>query len=459
MKIRTKLTLIFVMIVMVILTAVSLAIYFFSADYREHDFYMRLRNKAENTAKLLIEVDEVDLALLKRIERDNPINLPNERIRIFNFKNEELYSSDQDGELPVDSTLLNQIRLEDDIRFTYKNFEVLGFMFAYKYDRFTVIAAATDTNGFKKLENLRQILIIVFAVSLIMISVAGWIYAGKVLSPISNIVNEVDNISAASLNLRLREGNGKDELAKLAQTFNLMLNRLEAAFMAQKNFIANASHELRTPITAIAGEIEVTLLQPREREDYIKVLKSLLEDAKSLSQLSTQLLLLAQASSDNPQQRRNPLRIDEILWEAKDDLLKAHPQYNIHIAFDITLSDESLVILGDAQLIKVVFLNLMDNGCKYSTDNKVAVTLRSHGTSHILVEFANKGVGMSAEDAAGIFEPFFRSKSTSHIKGHGIGLSLAGRIMKLHNGSITLDERSGELTRFTVRFPTTLEGF
>lgn len=127
MKIRTKLTLTFFLIVIVILTAVSLSIYFFSADYREQEFYTRLRNKAENTAKLLIEVEEVSTELLKRIEMGNPANLPKEKIKIFNFKNEELYSSDVDDMLPVDSTLLDEIRLEGELRFRYQDYEVLGF--------------------------------------------------------------------------------------------------------------------------------------------------------------------------------------------------------------------------------------------------------------------------------------------------------------------------------------------
>src|SRR5690606_28356131 len=107
-----------------------------------------------------------------------------------------------------------------------------------------------------------SVIIVTFAISLIIVSVFAWIYAGRVLRPISRIVEEVDSITAASLDQRLDEGNKKDELSKLAQTFNRMLSRLETAFLAQKNFIANASHELKTPFTVMAGEIQVTLLHP-----------------------------------------------------------------------------------------------------------------------------------------------------------------------------------------------------
>ena len=452
MTIRTKLTLIFFAIVIVILSIVSVAIYFFSAEYREQEFYTRLRNKAENTAKLLIEFDEVSPDLLKRIERANPGNLPNERIRIYNFKNEELYSSGSEWEIPVDARLLNEIRLEEEVRFRNNDDEVLGFLFAYQFDRFTVVAAATDIYGFKKIENLKTILLSVFVISLFLISVTGWVYAGRMLRPVSNLVKEVGKISGTSLDLRLDVGNGKDELARLAETFNLMLARLEAAFLTQKHFIANASHELRTPITAIAGEIEVALLQKRQPEEYIKVLNSLLEDTRNLGALSTQLLLLAQTSSGNQPRSFAPLRIDELLWEAKDDILRANSGYTINILFEGDLSDDDLMVCCDGQLIKIVFINLMDNGCKYSSDKVVTGTLcrKRPGLSVI---FENTGIEIAAEEMKRIFDPFVRGTNTGNIKGFGVGLSLASQIMKLHGGAITAQSGKTGITRFTVVFP------
>lgn len=452
MKIRTKLTLIFCSIVIIILSAVSLAIYFFSADYREYDFFVRMRNKAENTAKLLIEVDEVDVDLLKRIERDNPSNLPNERIRIFNYKNEEIYSSDSRKDLAVDIALLNLIRAKNEVRYNYKDYEVLGFVFAFESDRFIVVVGATDIQGFRKMENLKQILIIVFAASLILISFSGWVYSGRVLSPISSIVKEVDGISAANLSLRLKEGNGTDELAKLAQRFNRMLDRLEESFIAQKEFIANASHELRTPITAIAGEIEVTLMQPRSAEDYNTVLQSLLEDAKGLNNLSTQLLLLAHTSATNQQHKFAPVRVDEVLWQAKEDLSKVHRDYQIYIEFDIGLNDESLLISGDEQLIKVVFTNLLDNGCKYAPDKKINVTLTSK-RSDLVITFINSSDNLSREDLENIFKPFYRGKNALQTRGSGIGLPLVNRITSLHQGKITVSSSHGQMI-ITLRLPT-----
>lgn len=454
MKIRTSLTLTFFLIVIVILSIVSVAIYFFSAEYREQEFYTRLKNKAENTARLLIEVEEVSTELLRRIEMTNPINLPHESIRIFNYRNEEIYRSHSEHPIPVDSALLNEIRLNKELRFRHGDFEVLGFLFAYEFDRFTVIAAAKDVYGFKKINNLKNILLTVLVISLFTVSIVGWIYSGRMLKPISRLVDEASAISGANLDRRLMVKEGKqDELTKLAETFNLMLGRLEAAFLSQKTFIANASHELRTPITAIAGEIEVALLQRRSPDEYIQVLKSLLEDTRNLGTLSTQLLLLAQTSSANHQPKFKRARVDEILWEAKADISRAQKDYNIQTQFDLQLNDEDLIIGCDDQLVKVVFINLLDNGCKYSSNNTVLVTLRST-SGRMLIDFENDTTGLSFQDLDKLFSPFIRGSNAGNTKGYGIGLSLASQIMKLHGGGIVVQNgKAAGMIRFTVDFP------
>ena len=161
MNIRTKLTLRFIIITVIIFLLSSILIYILSADYRKEDFYSRLLNKANNTSKLLIEVDEVDVVLLRKIEQDNPVSLPNEKIIIYNYRDTVLFSTDEEKVIKVDTNLLDKIRLEEEVRYVHGEFEVLGFLFKGQYDRFVVIAAATDTYGYKRLQNLIFILFIV----------------------------------------------------------------------------------------------------------------------------------------------------------------------------------------------------------------------------------------------------------------------------------------------------------
>jgi signal transduction histidine kinase len=454
MNIRTKLTLRFILITAIIILLGSVFIYIFSAEYRKEDFYDRLQNKANNTAKLLIEVDEVDVNLLRRLEQDNPVSLANEKITIYNFRDSILFTTDEKSIIHISQRLLDQIRLEEEVRYRQNDYEVLGFLFKGRYDRFVVVAAATDINGFKKLQNLRYILLIVFLVSIVLVSITGWLFAGKALQPIAKVVNQVDEISISSLNLRVDEGNGKDEIAKLAQTFNSMLSRLETSFITQKHFIANASHELRTPLTAITGQLEVTLLNTRSKEEYEEVLKSVLEDIKTLNNLSNRLLLLAQSTSTEREKKMSNLRLDDMIWQTKEELLKHHASFTILIDFDESLDDEvKLTVRGDEQLIKTALTNLIENGCKYS-DNQTIEIFIGETDLGLSIFFKDKGIGIPTEDLPNIFEPFYRGANTANIKGHGIGLSIVKGIIKLHGGSLHISSIAGSGTTVTVNLPT-----
>lgn len=453
MQIRTKLTWQFIVIVAIILILASMAIYFFSDGHRKDDFYNRLHSKASNTAMLLIEFDEVDLALLKKIEADNPASLSREKIIIYDYRNQVIYSTDEKNTLQVSDDLLDEIRLRGAVRFTQDEYEVLGFLFTGKYDRFAVVIGAVDIFGKRKIENLRNILFTVFTISLFLLLISGWFYAGKALSPILKVVSQVDDIGVASLNKRLDEGNQRDEISKLTDTFNKMLDRLETAFKSQKHFINNASHELRTPLTAITGQLEVLLMSDRTGDEYKKVIKSVLEDMRGLNNISNRLLLLAQASSELADLNITPCRIDEIIWQCRDYLLKRHNEYKINVVFDESLDDESkLIINGDENLLKTMIINLMENGCKYSNDQKVQIMLKCEPES-LIMYFSDEGIGIHQDDIENIFEPFRRGRNAHGIKGHGIGLSLVERIVLLHKGQITIDSELNKGTSFTLRFP------
>ncbi len=142
-------------------------------------------------------------------------------------------------------------------------YEVLGTLYTAGSDQYVVIAAATDPEGSIYLSKLRIILIIVCFISLLLFFVTGWLYSGRAFKPISDMVKKVEEITITSLDLRINEGNGTDEIGRLAKTFNNMLERLETAFAVQKVFIANASHELRTPLTSINGQLEVLMMKER----------------------------------------------------------------------------------------------------------------------------------------------------------------------------------------------------
>jgi signal transduction histidine kinase len=453
MQIRTRLTLQFLFIVAIIMMLASVSIYLSSAGYRKEDFFSRLMNRANITARLLIEVEEVDAALLRKIEKDNPVSLPKEKIIIYDYTNQVLYSSDDEKTINATEQLLDKIRLEGEVRFRQNEYEVLGFLFADKYDRFVVIAAATDIYGIKKLKNLRLVLVIVSLSSLFLFLIAGWFFAGRALKPISGVIRQVDEITIFSIGNRVNEGNEKDEIAQLAQTFNKMLDRLETAFKVQKNFIANASHEIRTPLTAVTGQLEVLQIKDRPAEEYRAVIDSVLEDMKGLNQLFNRLLILAQASSEVPEMDFKPVRVDEVTWQAREHLIRRYNDYNIFVTLGEVMADErKMTVNGDEQLLKTAIINIMDNGCKYSPDHTIKIHLDS-AKDNLSILFSDQGIGIDQEDIVHIFKPFHRGKNVQQIKGHGIGLSLVEKIVSLHQGNIQTESILEKGTTIIVTIP------
>ena len=160
------------------------------------------------------------------------------------------------------------------MKFSKDGKEYLGILFEGQYDRFVTIASAYDQFGYSKLKNLRLVLLIVFIGSMLVTYLSGMFYSRNALKPISNVIREVDGISISNLGQRLDTGNGSDELAQLAITFNKMLDRLEHSFQMQRNFVSNVSHEMRTPITSLMGQIEVGLLKARKETEYKEILES-----------------------------------------------------------------------------------------------------------------------------------------------------------------------------------------
>lgn len=432
----------------------SVAIYLSSASFRKDDFYNRLRAKAISTATLLFSTNKDDADRVLRNEKTALGNLQNEIIVIINYNNDVIYSSDEKSELQIKNDILEQIRSGYKVSYKQGSFDVIGTLFFTPYDRFAILVAAKDVEGYLHLEKLGFILIVVCLISLILFYIAGRFYSGRALNPISAVVNKVEEISITSLNLRVFEGNGTDEIGKLAHTFNNMLERLETSFAMQKDFISNASHELRTPLTSINGQLEVLMMKDRSTTEYKAALGSVLDDIKSLIDLSNRLLLIARTSSEGPINFNKKIRFDEILWQTQEEISRFNNDYLINISMDNSLTDaEQMVVVGDESLLKVAVSNLIDNACKYSSDHSVDINCR-HIEKYIEISFEDRGIGISEEDLRKIFEPFYRGANTISISGIGIGLTLVNQIIKNHNGKINLTSREGKGTVATVLLPT-----
>lgn len=453
MEIKTKLTLQFVLLVSLILATSLFTIYVFSSEYRTDDFYDRLKNKALNAAKLLIEIAEIDANMLRRLERDNPSALPYEKILIYDKNDKLIFTTDENHILNIKPDVLNIIKQQNETRFKQGEYEIIGLLFPDNNNNFIVITGAVDVYGKKRLRNLSAILFTVFLFTIVVLFLMGRIFAVRALSPMNKVVKQVSGITASNLNMRVDEGNGRDEISRLAKTFNAMLDRIEQSFITQKKFIDNASHELRTPLTAISSQLEVTLMNDRSIEDYKNCLHSVQEDIRNMINLTNQLLMIARADTVGGSAPLVDIRLDELLWQARADLIKAHPEYKIQIILSENIVDEkNITIKGYDSLLRNAIKNLMDNGCKYSPDKKVLVNLNPEKDAIKLI-FRDQGIGISEEDLKRITQPFYRGKNAASYTGHGVGLSLVEKITQLHHFGMKIESELNQGTTIEISIP------
>jgi len=453
MQIKFRLSIYFTILVGFLFLLFSISIYVLSKKNRQNIFYKKLEYRALTNAKLLIEVKEVDSTLLSIIDKNTTNELFDEDIIIYNDSLKLIYSNIKQDFVFVSKEEFEIIKTKKYFQKKINNKDLLATVFYYNNKNYIVIASAIDKYGLEYIKNLKITLIIVFFLSIIITLILSYFFAKSVLNPIKKIINQIQKISASRLNLRIEEGNQKDEIEILAISFNKMLDKLQSSFETQKLFFAGASHELRTPLTTLTGQIEVALLKNRNIEEYNEILTSLLEDIKSLNLLINNLLELAQTSVDFVDFNQNKIRIDEIIFNIKNDLKFKYPEKDNILNYLIVPEDEEFItVFGNENLLKVAFKNIIENAYKYSNNNTININI-DFDDKYLKINIIDKGIGISKIDEPRIFEMFFRASNAKHFKGKGIGLTIVKKIIELHNGKISILSELNIGTDVTILIP------
>lgn len=454
MQIRTKLTLLFVLIAAGILAGVLCSVYVLFKKNTEDAFFQSLELKAEMTAQTALRSPTGLNPLTGNWIAPEEDTLPyRDNISIFNLAYERVFALRPDAP-PVSVKELQQIYQSGESHFQHYNLLALG----RKTNAISGAPYVVVVEGYcdpTQLTQLRNILMLSFFVGLILVAMSGWYYAGQALAPVSRIVEEVENLQPADLSRRVATGANRDEIGRLAETFNRLLDRVEQAFRMQRMFLSNVSHELRNPLTAIRAQLEVALQRDRSPEIYRKALQSVLDDVHSLSETEEELLQLALIYNDPKAIPFAPTRLDELLWQAKQQLQKGHPEYKALVEFgEMPEQDECLTFQANEALLLTAVLNLMNNACKYSPDHQVLVRANFRANGNHVVEVCDNGEGIPPEEQKLIFEPFFRSPRHLSIKGTGVGLSLVQSILTLHHIVLSVESPATGGTVFKLVFPT-----
>jgi len=451
MTIRNRLTWLFVGVVAVLLLAVLTVVFLLQNSASQREFRQRLRDRAQVTSYIYLEKDEMRASAFRDFEKKYLQLLPNEILQVYDASGRVRFVA-EDERVRLNDAQLARIILYKESYFKIGARQAIGIFYRDNQGDYVIVAAAENVYGQRRLRSLATIMAGIFVVSLLAIYLVGRIFAGRALAPIAALNDQVDRITAQDLHRRVdepRRTSEKDDLRRLARTFNRLLGRLETSFQGQRTFVRNASHELRTPLTASIGELQVLLARERSAEVYREGATSVLGELQQLKQLINNLLDLAQADESVP--LTEEIRLDELLWEVREAVAPAQRgRVQVDLGDLSELPDDPAVfeLKGHRALLARALGNLVDNALKYSgAEQRVTLSLRYVAGSGLVVRVADTGQGIAEEDLTQVFQPFFRAASVRGVVGHGVGLPLAQRIVELHGGTLAL---RSELGRGTV---------
>ncbi len=471
-SLRVKLTLWYVLILAIILIAFSSFLYFTLSKSLYRDVDRKLRSLAELIASESVMplskfgLNNVDQALeglmnLKPIGKF--IQVLDESGKIGN-KSENL----KHIELPITLTALKNasrgiITFETNRSIGNIPLRIITYPIIEQGHPVKIIQVASSLEEVEDALNTLFIILIITVPSALLVAVLGGQFlAHKALKPVDYITQTARLITSKNLNQRIPPTKVKDEIGRLIETFNDMISRLDQSFRQIKQFTQDASHELKTPLTILKGEVEVTLRKERTPHEYQQTLKSNLEEINRMSQIVEDLLVLSKADSGELKIKKELVDLNQII-----DEVISHMEvlaYDKGIRIERLNHNEDIQIIGDPLRLRELFLNLISNGIKYTEKGGlIRITIEKNEENglknpFIKVIVSDTGIGISKEDQIKIFDRFYRvDKARSRDQGgSGLGLSICKWIVESHKGEISVESELGKGSSFIVKLPVNL---
>ena len=299
-----------------------------------------------------------------------------------------------------------------------------------------------------KLAEVKNSLFVLEPILLLFLIFAASKLIDKILKPIKNITKTANAISVTDLSQTIKQPSSDDEIKQLVDAFNSMIKRLNTEVEQIEQFNSDVSHELKTPLTVIKGEIEITLNKTRESDYYVRTLKTIDKESHQIQLIIDNLLKLTKYTKSNIQQTFEMVSLDSLLLDTINNYNIQLKEKNIKLHIE---RFESIELNANLQLISIIFSNLIDNAIKYSlTDKNIYIEL--YKLDKIYFTVRDEGIGIEKEQLSKVMNRFYRVDESRNkkIKGFGLGLSLVKNSVELHDASIKIDSEKDEGTRVKV---------
>jgi len=316
----------------------------------------------------------------------------------------------------------------------------------------SIVQVGTSLEDFDEtMTKLLIVMIIGIPTSLCATLMVGYFMARKTLRPVDQIRRTAVKISSTNLDERIDLGSRRDELSRLAETFNAMISRLKDAFLRVNQFSLDVSHELKTPLTILKGETEVALRKDRSPEDYKRLLVSSLEEVDRMSKIIDDLLLLSKADPKDVKLNIGDVALRDLLVDVCMDMRIFAEKKEIELAVN-ELSDVHLK--GDELKLRRMFLNVVENGIKYTGKGGRVEISSFTDDGCVMINVKDNGAGISEDDIKYVFDRFYQAdKSRRREGGSGLGLSISKWIAEAHKGSIQVESQPMNGSLFSIKLP------
>lgn len=302
-------------------------------------------------------------------------------------------------------------------------------------------------------DDYREILLAALPVALVVFTAGAFFLIWTALAPISRMTRVAREIQEKDLSRRI-EVKKRDEVGQLAITFNAMLDRLENAFNRERRFMADAAHELRTPLAVIQSEATGGLQRQKETAEYRESLALISRETEYMADIMRNLLLLVRTESGAAKTDRSvDVDLKELLTEIGEDVAVLCQDRGLEYSLD---APDKVLVSGDTLLLKRLFMNIFENAVRYNRDGGSVTASLGVNDDQVIIRITDTGIGIPPEELPLVFDRFYRGRGTQDdgpVEGTGLGLAIALTAAEIHGGSIEVQSRPAEGSEFTIRLP------
>ncbi|WP_303013241.1 HAMP domain-containing sensor histidine kinase [uncultured Bacteroides sp.] len=448
MKIKNRLSLYCSLIYGIVFAVTSVLIYSLYYKNTEKAIFNNLNKVAYISALFYLEEDELNTKEFDKIRKRFDEVVSNSYYQIYDEGNRIAYGY-KTFETPV--SVLDRIRSVKQLSFRVDDFLCYGLFYEDNQGDFVVIAKENRAVLESQTGLLLWILIPLFVLGAVaIIFLSRWV-ANIAYRPFSEAVKEVKNISTNNLNVRIRCPQTEDELRELIDTFNELLTKISKTVIIQKNFVKYVSHEFKTPLASMVGNLDLFSLKDRTPEEYRRLSEMLIQQIFQMEEILNTLIIISELKTDERALTRT--RVDELIWEIINKIKTVYLSSQILVNIGIAPEDEALMMVNvNRTELLIALYNLIENAVKYSKeDGKVEIHIAKED-GQLCLSISDTGIGIPEEELPLISEPFYRADNANRKQGSGIGLSLALRIFERNKIDYNIESAIDAGTRITVRF-------